>query len=59
MTVETRNKSIAVVKIRRRGVDGAKAGDIALLLSSFRSHAGLTLSHEYRILNKCVIASAA
>ena len=58
MTVETRNKSIAVVKIRRRGVDGANAGDIALRLSSFRSQAGLTLKNEYRILNRCVIASA-
>ena len=50
---------MAVVKIRLRGVDGANAGESALLLSSFRSQAGLTLSHEYITLKKWVMASAA
>ena len=54
MTVDTRNRSMAVVRIRRRGVDGANAGDAALRLSSFRNHAGLTLTRAYKILKTCV-----
>jgi len=59
MTVDTRNSKMAVVRMRLRGVDGAKAGEAALRLSSFRSHAGFTLNQLYKKLNTCVIASVA